>query len=96
MLKATKKLIELAAAHLQQKTAIRWVIKVSNHFEDRMLERFEESELPVLERVIEKALEKSKPGTNRYTHPHYNITVVINKLGLNGGELVTCWKGDTE
>lgn len=94
MLKTTKKLVELACKNLQIKTRIRWVIKVSNHFEERMLQRFTEEEMVILEKVVEKALEKSEPGQTRYTHPHYGYTVVINKLGLNGGELVTCYKGD--
>lgn len=94
MFKATKEIIKLAAQSLQTKTSICWIIKVTDHFEERMIERFDEVEYPILEKVIEKALEKSGPGLNRYTHPLYGITVVINKMGLNGGELVTCWKGD--
>lgn len=92
MLAVTKELITTAVEHLCSQTSFRWVINASKHFEERMVERFEENEYELLERVIEKAVQNSRPGQTRYTHPYYKITVVINKMGLNGAELVTCWK----
>jgi len=64
------------------------------HFNERLIQRFAKEDLPLLERTIEKAIVKAVPGEKlKYTHPLYGITVVIQKLGLNGGELITCWKG---
>lgn len=63
------------------------------HFNERLLQRFVQEDLPLLERTIEKAMDKAKPDEHfRYTHPLYHITVVIHKIGLNGAELITCWK----
>lgn len=68
--------------------------KYTSHFNERLIERFDEVEFPLLEKTIQKAIQKAKVGeTYRYTHPLYHITVVINKLGTNGAELITCWKG---
>ena len=64
------------------------------HFNERLIQRFTQEDLPLLERTIEKAITKAIPGEKfKYTHPLYDITVVIQKLGLNGGEMITCWKG---
>ncbi|KIM08355.1 MAG: hypothetical protein KU29_04535 [Sulfurovum sp. FS06-10] len=68
--------------------------RLTTHFNERMIQRFSQEELPLLEKTIEKAIAKAVPGEKlKYTHPLYGITVVIQKLGLNGGELITCWKG---
>ena len=70
------------------KTIKMWTI----HFNERMLQRFNSEDIPHLERTIEKAIEKALPGEKiRYTHPAWGITVVVHKIGLNGGELITCW-----
>lgn len=64
------------------------------HFNERLIQRFAKEDIPLLERTIEKAITKAVPGEKlKYTHPLYGITVVVQKLGLNGGELITCWKG---
>lgn len=68
--------------------------RLTTHFNERMIQRFSQEDLPLLERTIEKAIAKAIPGEKlKYTHPLYGITVVVQKLGLNGGELITCWKG---
>jgi len=68
--------------------------RLTTHFNERMIQRFSQEDLPLLEKTIEKAIAKAAPGEKlKYTHPLYGITVVVQKLGLNGGELFTCWKG---
>ncbi|NCB50115.1 MAG: hypothetical protein EOM53_05535 [Alphaproteobacteria bacterium] len=68
--------------------------RLTTHFNERMIQRFSQEDLPILEKTIEKAIAKAAPGEKlKYTHPLYGITVVVQKLGLNGGELITCWKG---
>lgn len=68
--------------------------RLTTHFNERMIQRFSQEDLPLLEKTIEKAIAKAAPGEKlKYTHPLYGITVVVQKLGLNGGELITCWKG---
>lgn len=68
--------------------------RLTTHFNERMIQRFSQEDLPLLEKTIEKAIAKAVPGEKlKYTHPLYGITVVVQKLGLNGGELITCWKG---
>ncbi len=68
--------------------------RLITHFNERMIQRFSQDDLPLLEKTIEKAIAKATPGEKlKYTHPLYGITVVVQKLGLNGGELITCWKG---
>jgi hypothetical protein len=95
MLSTIKKIVDEASAHLQIKNKMRFMINASLHFQERFVERFSEQDIPQLERTIEKAIEKiaviGKPM--KYTHPAYEITVVITKHGLNCAELVTCWKG---
>jgi len=85
-----------AAADLKAKTGLRWIVKESRHFEERLIQRFEDADLKALERAIERAAEKAKPGQERfrYTHPAFGITVVISRRGLNMVELVTCWKNE--
>ena len=68
--------------------------RLTTHFNERMIQRFSQEELPLLEKTIERAIAKAVAGEKlKYTHPLYGITVVVQKLGLNGGELITCWKG---
>lgn len=86
------KIKEDVSKHLHKKTGKRWSIRMSEHFDWRFFQRLADQELEIVEKVIEKACEKAEPGHFRYTHPLYGITVVLNKMGLNGAELVTCWK----
>lgn len=73
---------------------LRTIKNITKHFNERLIQRFDETEIPLLEKTIEKAIQKATVGEKyRYTHPLYHITVVINKLGLNGAELITCYKG---
>lgn len=69
--------------------------KETAHFGERLAQRFEKADYPFLKKTILKALEKCMIGrTIRYTHPLYNITVVVEKKNnLGGHELVTAWKG---
>ncbi len=63
------------------------------HFNERLIQRFTNDDLDHLNKTIEKAIEKAKPGEKiKYTHPLWHITVVLQKIGLNGAELITCWK----
>lgn len=98
MLNIIKKMVDEAAAHLQIKNKMRYFLKVTGHFQDRFVGRFEDKDLPRLERTIEKAIETitvfGRP--TRYTHPAYGITVVITKHGLNQAELVTCWQKEED
>lgn len=72
------------------------VIK-TRHFQERLLQRFTEEDLPRVEGALKKAFEKAKPGqTLRYTHPYYGATVVIQKIGTNGVELITCWQKEED
>lgn len=73
---------------------LRTIKNITKHFNERLIQRFDATEIPLLEKTIEKAIQKATVGEKyRYTHPLYHITVVINKLGLNGAELITCFKG---
>jgi hypothetical protein len=63
------------------------------HWGERLAQRFGQEEVSRVERTVECAMKKAQADEKvRYTHPLYNITVVIKKLGLNGVELITCWK----
>jgi hypothetical protein len=65
----------------------------SIHWVERLTERFGLEETAKVERTVECAMKRAQTDEKiRYTHPLYGITVVIRKIGLNGAELVTCWK----
>ena len=69
----------------------------TRHFQERLLQRFTEEDLPRVEGALKKAFEKAKPGQKlRYTHPYYGATVVIQKIGINGVELITCWQKEED
>ena len=88
-----KKTLQIASKNLYKKTGLHWIIMKSKHFQDRYIERFSNEDLILLEKTLEKAIQKAKTGCKfKYTHPVYKITVIINKVGVNGVELVTCWK----
>lgn len=91
-----KDVIKTASANLIKKLGVKAVINVTKHFNERLIFRFKNEDLTPLEKTIEKAIEKAPVGQFRYTHPYYNITVVINKIGMNGAELVSCWKQGEE
>lgn len=98
MLSSVKRIITDTKNVILSNLGIRAVIKNTAHFQQRLLQRFNDEDMPKLERAIIKAFEKASPNnkTFRYTHPAYNITVVIKKLGVNGVELITCWKKGDE
>jgi len=95
MLNTIKEILIVATSNLKTKikTNPRFINTV--HFQERVMERFVKEDYPHLERTIEKAFLNAECGSKiRYTHPAYEITVVGQKMGLNGFELVTCWKGN--
>ncbi len=93
MLKKITNILNIAKTNLLSKINVRVMFIASRHFQERLVERFIDEDLNRLERTIEKAEISSKI---RYTHPTYNITVVGQKMGLNGFELITCFKGEFE
>lgn len=94
MLNIVKKVVVNSTENIFKKFKIRAIVKNTTHFQERLIERFNKEDIPQLERAIEKAFEKATPNnkTFRYTHPAYDVTVVVKKLGTNCLELVTCWK----
>ena len=93
MIRTLKEALQTASKNLYKKTGLHWAVIKSKHFQERFIERFSCEDLELLEKTLEKAAQKAKAGCKlKYTHPLYGITVVINKVGLNGIELVTCWK----
>ena len=93
MLMKIKNIISLATTNLKAKIKTNPRFITTQHFQERLIERFTDEDLPRLERAIEKAFLKAECGSKiRYTHPAYGITVVGQKMGLNGFELVTCWQ----
>jgi aspartokinase len=97
MLKNIKEVLKVAASNLKSKIHINPKFIATEHFQKRVLQRFQNEDLPKLERAIEKAFEKAKCGSKiRYTHPFYGCTVVGQKMGINGFELVTCWLKDED
>jgi len=97
MLATLKNILTTATYNLKQKIKINPSFIATQHFQDRLLQRFTDEDLPCLERAIEKAFLKAECGCKiKYTHPAYNMTVVGKKMGLNGFELITCWKKDED
>jgi hypothetical protein len=63
------------------------------HWAFRLAQRFGDDEVSKVMRTVECAMKKADAGEKfKYTHPLYNITVVGRKIGLNGVDLITCWK----
>ncbi|MFW9627362.1 MAG: hypothetical protein ACMV1K_11550 [Sulfurospirillum sp.] len=57
--------------------------RLTTHFNERMIQRFSQEDLPLLEKTIEKAIAKAAPGEKlKYTHPLYGITVVVQNWVL--------------
>lgn len=97
MLSKIKNMLQLATTNIKQKIKLNPNFITTQHFQERLIERFEDEDLPRLERAIEKAFMKASNGSKiRYTHPAYNVTVVGQKMGLNGFELITCWQKDED
>ncbi len=92
-----KDILTIATKNLKDKIKINPNFIATQHFQERLLQRFQDEDLPRLERAIEKAFLQAECGSKiRYTHPAYGITVVGQKLGLNGFELVTCWQREED
>ena len=97
MLSQVKNIILIATNNLKQKIKATPAFIATQHFQERLLQRFNDEDLVYLEKTIEKAFEKAQPNSKvRYTHPNYGITVVGKKLGINGFELITCWQKDED
>ena len=97
MLKTLKNLLSIATDNLKEKIKTNPRFIATQHFQERLLQRFQDEDLPRLERTIEKAFLQAECGSKiRYTHPAYGITVVGQKIGLNGFELVTCWQREED
>ncbi|MFA7084730.1 MAG: hypothetical protein WC141_09365 [Arcobacteraceae bacterium] len=97
MLLKIKNIITTATKNIKEKIKTTPAFIATEHFQERLLQRFQDEELNLLEKTIEKAFEKAQPGSKvRYTHPAYGITVVGKKMGLNGFELITCWQKEED
>ena len=97
MLNTIKEILTLATKNLSNQIKINPRFITTQHFQERLIERFSNEDLPRLERAIEKAFIKAECGCKiKYTHPAYGVTVVGKKIGLNGFELVTCWQKDED
>lgn len=97
MLTTLKNILTIATCNLKQKIKTNPNFITTQHFQDRLLQRFTDEDLPRLERAIEKAFLQAECGSKiRYTHPTYGVTVVGQKLGLNGFELITCWQREED
>lgn len=97
MLNKIKDILTTATNNLKTKIKTNPRFMATQHFQERLLQRFQDEDLPRLERTIEKAFLQAECGSKiRYTHPAYGITVVGQKLGLNGFELVTCWQREED
>lgn len=97
MLTTLKNILTIATCNLKQKIKLNPSFIATQHFQERLLQRFQDEDLPRLERTIEKAFLQAECGSKiRYTHPAYGITVVGQKLGINGFELVTCWQREED
>ena len=98
MISALKEIATEVSNNIRKKLNIRAIVKNSQHFQERLLQRFEDEDYQKIEKALIKAFEKASPNgkTFKYTHPAYNVTVVVKKLGVNCIELVTCWKNPEE
>ena len=80
MLLKIKNIISLATNNLKQKVQTSPAFIATEHFQERVIQRFQDEDLPYLERTIEKAFLKADIGAKTiYTHPIYNMTVVVVK-----------------
>jgi hypothetical protein len=68
-------IIKTATNNLKQKIKATPAFIATSHFQERLLQRFNDEDLVYLEKTIEKAFEKAQPNSKvRYTHPNYGIT----------------------
>jgi hypothetical protein len=92
-----KEILSLATQNLSSQIKMSPKFIATQHFQERLIQRFSNEDLPRLERSIEKAFLKAECGCKiKYTHPAFNITIVGKKIGLNGFELVTCWQKEED
>lgn len=97
MLSSIKNILTIASTNLKKVVKTNPAFIATEHFQERVIQRFENEDLPLLEKTIEKAFLKADAGVKtRYTHPAYNVTVVGKKIGINGFELITCWIKDED
>ncbi len=97
MLITLKEILAVATINLKTKIKLHPRFIATQHFQERLLQRFQDEDLSHLERTIEKAFINADCGsTIRYTHPAFGCTVVGKKIGLNGFELVTCWQNEED
>jgi hypothetical protein len=97
MLSTLKSLLSIATKNIKEKIKTNPSFVATQHFQERLIERFSDEDLPRLERAIEKAFLQAESGSKiRYTHPAYGVTVVGKKMGLNGFELITCWQREED
>jgi hypothetical protein len=75
------------------------ILRLTDHYLDRQAQRFEEADLPLLDRAIEKAIEKNPVDYEKYdqpkikwTHPTFGFTIVFQRIGMNAIDLITCFK----
>lgn len=93
MLSFTQKLIETATQRLLESKNIKAIIIVSKHFNIRVFERVLDSDFFKIERTLEKAFMAALPGEKiEYIHPTFRIKLIGRKRGVNGFELISCWK----
>jgi len=97
MLTTIKEILTLATNNIKTKIQTNPKFIATQHFQERLIERFSDEDLSHLEKAIEKAFLQAECGSKiRYTHPAYGVTVVGKKIGLNGFELVTCWQKEED
>ena len=76
-------ILKTATNNLKTKIKATPAFIATSHFQERLLQRFNDEDLVYLEKTIEKAFEKAQPNSKvRYTHPNYGITVVGKKMRM--------------
>jgi hypothetical protein len=81
------------------KTGVTYLLILTVHALERRAQRFEERELEFVYKAIDYAFKrtpfdplKTEQPETRVTHPLYGITVVGQRVGLNGFKVVTIYK----
>jgi hypothetical protein len=80
-----------------------FILRFTDHYLDRVTERFDENDMPFLDRAIEKAIEKNpidpiyqtQPKI-KWTHEGFGFTIVFQRIGLNALDMITAWKKGQE
>ncbi|MFY4797251.1 hypothetical protein ACOTVS_12075 [Aliarcobacter butzleri] len=97
MLRNLTNILQIATNNIKTKIRNNPIFIATEHFQERLIQRFQDEDFLKLEKAIEKAFEKAESGKKiRYTHPAYNVTIVGKKMGLNGFELITCWQREED